>query len=111
MKAVLDHVGIAVQNVESALAFYRDALGLEVHGTEEVLSQRVRAHFIPAGGPALELLEGTEPESVITKYVERRGPGLHHMGRGWSIRCRAPAPKAPWSLSSIRRRRKACSSS
>ena len=79
MKAVLDHVGIAVQDVEAALAFYRDALGLEVHGTEEVPSQRVRAHFIPAGGPALELLEGTEPDSVITRYVERRGPGLHHI--------------------------------
>jgi methylmalonyl-CoA epimerase len=79
MKAVLDHVGIAVQNVQAALAFYRDALGLEVHDTEEVLSQRVRAHFIPAGGPALELLEGTAPDSVITRYVERRGPGLHHI--------------------------------
>ena len=79
MKAVLDHVGIAVQDVQAALAFYRDALGLEVHDTEEVMAQRVRAHFIPVGGPALELLEGTDPESVITRYVERRGPGLHHI--------------------------------
>jgi len=79
MKAVLDHVGIAVQNLEAALVFYRDALGLEVHGTEEVMSQRVRAHFIPVGGPALELLEGTDAASVVTRYVERRGPGLHHI--------------------------------
>ena len=79
MKAVLDHVGIAVQDVEAALAFYRDALGLEVHGIEDVMSQRVRAHFIPVGGPALELLEGTDPGSVITRYVDRRGPGLHHI--------------------------------
>jgi len=79
MRAVLDHVGIAVQDVQAALAFYRDALGLVVHDTEEVMSQRVRAHFIPVGGPALELLEGTDPESVITRYVERRGPGLHHI--------------------------------
>jgi methylmalonyl-CoA epimerase len=79
VKVVLDHVGIAVQDVEAALAFYRDSLGLEVHGTEEVLSQRVRAHFIPAGSTSLELLEGTAPDSVITKYIERRGPGLHHI--------------------------------
>jgi methylmalonyl-CoA epimerase len=76
---VLDHVGIAVQNVEHALAFYRDALGLDVHGTEDVLSQRVRAHFIPTGGSSLELLEGTSSDSAISKYIERRGPGLHHI--------------------------------
>jgi methylmalonyl-CoA epimerase len=79
MKAVLDHVGIAVQDVDRALAFYRDALGLDVHDTEDVLSQRVRAHFIPAGGASLELLEGTAADSAITKYLERRGPGLHHI--------------------------------
>jgi methylmalonyl-CoA epimerase len=79
MNAVLDHVGIAVQDVEQALAFYRDALGLDVHATEEVLSQRVRAHFIPTGSSSLELLEGTASDSAISKYIERRGPGLHHI--------------------------------
>ena len=79
MKAVLDHVGIAVQDLEQALAFYRDALGLEVHAPEDVASQRVRAHFIPVGTSALELLEGTDPESAITRYVARRGPGVHHI--------------------------------
>ena len=79
MKAVLDHVGIAVQDVERALAFYRDALGLDVHASEEVLTQRVRAHFIPVGGSSLELLEGTAPDSAITRYIEKRGPGLHHI--------------------------------
>lgn len=79
MKAWLDHVGIAVQDVEKALAFYRDALGLEVEAPEAVLSQRVRAHFIPAGGAALELLEATAPDSAIAKYVDKRGPGLHHV--------------------------------
>ena len=59
MKATLDHVGIAVADLSEALAFYRDALGLEVEAPEEVASQRVRAHFIPAGGAALELLEAT----------------------------------------------------
>jgi methylmalonyl-CoA epimerase len=83
MKAVLDHVGIAVRDLPAALAFYRDALGLEVEGVEEVASQRVRAHFVPAGGAAggaaLELLEATAPDSPIARYVEKRGPGLHHI--------------------------------
>ena len=79
MKAVLDHVGIAVGDVGAALAFYRDALGLEVEGTEEVASQRVRAHFIPTGESKLELLEATSEESMIAKYVAKRGAGLHHI--------------------------------
>ena len=79
MKAILDHVGIAVKDVEQALAFYRDALGLEVEAPEEVLRQRVRAHFISTGSAALELLEATASESAIARYVEKRGPGLHHI--------------------------------
>ena len=79
MKAVLDHVGIAVQDVEAALAFYRDALGLEVEAPEDVLTQRVRARHIPVGGPKLELLEATAPDSAIAKYIEKRGPGIHHI--------------------------------
>src|ERR671914_3000848 len=79
MKARLDHIGIAVANVEEALAFYRDALGLEIEAPEEVATQRVRAHFIPAGEAALELLEATAPDSPIAKFVEKRGPGLHHI--------------------------------
>jgi len=79
MKAILDHVGIAVKNLDDALAFYRDALGLHVDVPEEVASQRVRAHFIPTGQSALELLEPTDADSVIARYVEKRGPGLHHI--------------------------------
>jgi methylmalonyl-CoA epimerase len=79
MKAVLDHIGIAVQDVEAALAFYRDALGLEVEAAEEVVTQRVRARYIPVGGPRLELLEATASDSAIAKYIEKRGPGLHHV--------------------------------
>jgi LAO/AO transport system kinase len=75
----LDHVGIAVKELEQAVAFYRDALGLAVEAPEEVTSQRVRAHFIPAGGAALELLEATSGDSPIGRYLERRGPGLHHI--------------------------------
>jgi methylmalonyl-CoA epimerase len=80
MRALLDHVGIAVEQLEPALRFFRDALGLHVEAPEEVASQRVRAHFVPlAGLGALELLEGTAPDSPITRFVERRGPGLHHI--------------------------------
>ena len=75
----LDHVGIAVSNLDDALTFYRDALGLEIEAPEEVASQRVRAHFIPAGDAALELLEATTDDSPIAKYVAKRGPGLHHI--------------------------------
>ena len=79
MRAILDHVGIAVKNLDEALAFYRDGLGLHVEVPEEVASQRVRAHFIPAGQAALELLEPTSSDSVIARYMEKRGPGLHHI--------------------------------
>jgi methylmalonyl-CoA/ethylmalonyl-CoA epimerase len=79
MKARLDHIGIAVSDIEAALAFYRDALGLEIEAAEEVTSQLVRAHFIPAGEAAIELLEATADDSPIAKYVAKRGPGLHHI--------------------------------
>src|SRR4051812_31838133 len=79
MKVVLDHVGIAVQDLGKALAFFHDALGLDVEVTEEVYSQRVKAHFIPAGESAIELLEATACESAIARYIDKRGPGIHHI--------------------------------
>ena len=77
--ATLDHIGIAVTDIAAALAFYRDALGLDVQTPEEVATQEVRAHFIPVGEAALELLEATADSSPIAKYVARRGAGLHHV--------------------------------
>jgi methylmalonyl-CoA/ethylmalonyl-CoA epimerase len=79
MKVTLDHIGIAIADLSSALAFYRDALGLEIDAPEEVASQRVRAHFIPAGDTALELLEATSADSPIAGFLAKRGPGLHHI--------------------------------
>jgi methylmalonyl-CoA epimerase len=79
VKAILDHVGIAVRDVDQALAFFRDAVGLHVELSEDVAAQRVRAHFLAAGDAKLELLEATSPDSVIAKYVDKRGPGLHHI--------------------------------
>src|SRR5580765_1697327 len=79
MKAVLDHVGIAVKDLDAALQFYRDALGLEVESPEDVPSQMVQAHFIPVGPSSLELLAATAAGSPIAKFVETRGAGLHHI--------------------------------
>jgi methylmalonyl-CoA epimerase len=79
MKAILDHVGIAVTDLAAALAFYRDALGLEVDAPEVLASQRVRAHFLAVGAAKLELLEATAPDSQVAKFTGRRGPGLHHI--------------------------------
>lgn len=79
MKAFVDHIGIAVEDIGKALAFYRDALGLEVEAPEDVVSQHVRAHFMPLGPSSLELLEATAPDSPIAKFVARRGPGIHHV--------------------------------
>ena len=79
MKASLDHVGIAVESVGESLAFFRDVLGLDVDLPEEIPSQRVRAHFVQAGDATLELVEPTAPDSPIAKFIEKRGPGLHHV--------------------------------
>ena len=79
MKAYLDHIGIAVSDLSQSLAFFRDALGLDVHASEEVSAQHVRAHFIHAGRTSLELLESTSADSAVAKYLAKRGPGLHHI--------------------------------
>ena len=79
MKTVLDHVGIAVDDLDAALEFYAGALGLEVEASEDVPSQGVRAHFVRVGSAALELLEATAEESPVRRFVDRRGAGLHHV--------------------------------
>jgi methylmalonyl-CoA/ethylmalonyl-CoA epimerase len=79
VKATLDHIGIAVGDLSQALAFYRDALGLEVEPPEDVPSQRVRAHFVPVGEATIELLEPTSADSPIARFIEKRGPGVHHV--------------------------------
>ena len=83
MKATLDHIGIAVKDLDAALAFYRDALGLDIEPPEDVPSQQVRAHFTAVGEARLELLEATAPASPIARYIEKRGPGLHHVACGY----------------------------
>lgn len=74
----LAHVGIATRSLESLSRLYQD-LGLEVTATETVPDQKVRAAILPVGDTAVELLEGTEPDSVISRFVEKRGEGIHHL--------------------------------
>ena len=75
---VLDHIGIAVESIDSGLAVYR-VLGIEVEGVEEVADQRVRVAFLPVGDTRIELLEPTDDTSPIARHLERRGAGLHHI--------------------------------
>lgn len=79
MKAILDHIGIAVSDLPASLAFFRDTLGLHLEASEEIASQKVRAHFLATGQSSLEILEATAPDSPIAKYLEKRGPGIHHV--------------------------------
>ena len=75
----IDHIGIAVKSIEDALKLYADALGLEVKDIEIVEVQKVRTAIIPVGESKIELLESTDPEGVIARYIEKRGEGLHHL--------------------------------
>jgi methylmalonyl-CoA epimerase len=77
--AEIAHIGIATPRIEDALKFWRDALGLRVAHTEEVAEQGVRVAMLPLGGPNVELLEPTGPDSPVAKFLEKRGPGIHHI--------------------------------
>lgn len=75
----IDHIGIAVKNLDETIAYYEKSLGLKCEGKEEVESQKVRTAFFDAGGVHLELLEATDPESPIAKFIEKKGEGIHHI--------------------------------
>lgn len=75
----INHIGIAVNSIEDALKLYTGALGLKVEDIEIMEAQKVRTAIIPVGESKIELLESTDPEGVIAKYIEKRGEGLHHL--------------------------------
>jgi len=75
----IDHLGIAVRSVDEALKFYRDQLGMTVSLRETVEREKVNVAMLPAGEPRIELLEPTEADSVIGKFLDKRGEGLHHV--------------------------------
>lgn len=75
----VDHIGIAVKNLEETLKFYEGALGLKCGGTEVVEEQKVKVAFLPIGDTEIELLESTDENGPIAKYIERRGEGIQHI--------------------------------
>lgn len=81
MKAAkaVNHIGIAVPSIEEQRAFYEDQLGAVFEGTETVADQKVKVGFFRVGDVRLELLEPTDEESPVAKFLEKRGPGLHHV--------------------------------
>lgn len=75
----VDHIGIAVANLEKALKFYEETLGIKCTGVEEVADQKVRTAFLPVGDTEIELLESTDPASTVARFIEKRGEGIHHI--------------------------------
>jgi methylmalonyl-CoA/ethylmalonyl-CoA epimerase len=75
----IEHIGIATRGLDEALEFWRGALGLELEATEEVAEQRVRVAMLPIGESHVELLEPTDADSPVAKFLEKRGPGIHHI--------------------------------
>ena len=75
----IEHIGIAVKNLDESVKFYEDVLGLQCYNIEEVKDQKVRTAFFQVGDTKIELLESTDPEGPIGKYVEKKGEGIHHM--------------------------------
>jgi methylmalonyl-CoA/ethylmalonyl-CoA epimerase len=75
----IEHIGIAVSNLDEAIRFYEDVLHLECYAIEEVADQKVRTAFFRVGETKVELLESTDPEGPVGKFIEKRGQGIHHI--------------------------------
>ena len=111
----LEHVGIAVADIEATIRIFEDLFGARPYKSEEVGSEGVRTHFYEAGGTKIELLESTREDSPVARYLERHGPGLHHLafaveeddpdaalkrirGAGYRVLSDAPKPGADGKL-------------
>jgi len=75
----IEHIGIAVKNLEEAVKYYEKILGLKCYAVEEVKDQKVKTAFFKIGQSKIELLETTEPEGPIGKFIEKKGEGIHHI--------------------------------
>ena len=75
----INHIALAVTDMDAALAFWRDALGLKMDRMEEVPAENARVAFFPTGDSEIELVEPTSSDSGLARYLEKRGPGLHHI--------------------------------
>ena len=79
MLSKISHIGVAVVSLDEAIAFYRETLGMVFHGIEEVPEQKVRVAFLQVGESNIELLEPTAADSPVAKFLEKNGPGIHHI--------------------------------
>jgi len=75
----IEHIGIAVSNLETTISFYEKVFGLKCYNIEEVAEQKVRTAFFMVGETKIELLESTDPEGPIGKFIEKKGEGIHHI--------------------------------
>jgi methylmalonyl-CoA/ethylmalonyl-CoA epimerase len=75
----IEHIGIAVVSLETAIPYYETLLGIKCYATEEVADQKVKTAFFKVGDTKIELLESTDPEGPIGKFLEKKGPGVHHL--------------------------------
>jgi len=75
----IEHIGIAVKNLDEAIHFYENVLGLQCYSIEEVADQKVKTAFFKLGQTKIELLESTDPAGPIGRHIEKRGEGLHHV--------------------------------
>ncbi|MBE0571336.1 MAG: methylmalonyl-CoA epimerase [Ignavibacteriaceae bacterium] len=75
----IEHIGIAVKNMNEVIKFYEEVLGLKCYAVEEVADQKVKTAFFQIGKTKIELLESTDPEGPIGKFIEKRGEGIHHI--------------------------------
>jgi methylmalonyl-CoA/ethylmalonyl-CoA epimerase len=79
MLTKINHIGVAVKSIDETLPFYRDQLGMACLGTEEVAEQKVRVAMLQVGESKIELLEPTADDSPVAKFLEKNGPGVHHL--------------------------------
>lgn len=79
MLAKISHIGIAVKSLEESIPFYRDQLAMPFAGIEEVAEQKVRVAMLQVGESMIELLEPTSDDSPVAKFIEKNGPGIHHL--------------------------------
>ncbi|HNW99251.1 MAG TPA: methylmalonyl-CoA epimerase [Bacteroidales bacterium] len=75
----IEHIGIAVKNLQEAINYYENILGLKCYAIEEVKDQKVKTAFFMVGQTKIELLESTDPEGAIGKFIEKKGEGIHHL--------------------------------
>ena len=75
----IEHIGIAVKSLDEAIPFYEKVLGLDCYSIEEVKDQKVKTAFFKLGQTKIELLEPTDPESTVAKFISKKGEGIHHI--------------------------------